>query len=223
MRGVRRAPVVAVLVLLALVGCGEDEPARRSGHDPIVFVHGLGGGPGGWDVMRDRFAADGWTGDELRRFSYDSSRSNVRTAQLLRDEVDDLLRDTGARRVDVITHSMGGLSSRWWLKRLGGTAKVDAWVSLGGPNHGLDRALCDAVSCAEMRAGSPFERALNAGDETPGRVRYGTWWSRCDEIIRPVRSTPLRGARNTRTACLDHNALTTDATVYAEVRDFVDG
>ncbi len=72
-----------------------------------------------------------------------------------------------------------------------------------------------------MRPGSDFLTALNSGDETPGPPRYGTWWSPCDTFINPDDSTVLRGAQNTRTTCLSHTALTTDATVYVQVRDFV--
>ena len=63
--------------------------------------------------------------------------------------------------------------------------------------------------------------ALNAGDETPGSVRYATWWSPCDEIINPDESVILSGASNHKTACLTHVGLTTDETVYKEVREFV--
>jgi triacylglycerol lipase len=72
-----------------------------------------------------------------------------------------------------------------------------------------------------MRQNSTFLNALNAGDETPGAVHYGTWSSPCDEVINPHSSVALNGATNTNTACLSHSALHEDATVYGQVRDFV--
>ena len=72
-----------------------------------------------------------------------------------------------------------------------------------------------------MRIGSTFLKELNEGDETPGTVNYGTWWSPCDEIINPDSSVALTGATNTKTACLSHTALTTDETVYKGVREFI--
>ena len=117
---------------------------------------------------------------------------------------------------------MGALSSRYYIKNLGGDQKVDDWVSLGGPNHGTSTAnYCFDVSCVEMRPKSAFLKALNAGDETPGAVNYGTWSSPCDEVINPHSSVALSGATNTTTSCLEHSALHEDATVYAQVRDFV--
>lgn len=136
--------------------------------------------------------------------------------------MDSILLATGATKVDVITHSMGGLSSRYYAKNLGGDARIDAWVSLGGPNHGTTTAYgCVQTSCVEMRPGSTFLKNLNATDETPGAPRYATWWSACDAVIEPDNSTPLAGATNTQTACLSHSALYSDATVYAQVRDWV--
>jgi len=172
--------------------------------------------------MISRFQADGWTSAELNNWSYNTSQSNVTTAGEVRDRVDQILAATGAAKVDIVTHSMGGLSSRYYLKNLGGDAKVDEWVSLGGPNHGTDTArFCWQTSCVEMRPGSSFLNALNSGDETPGAPRYGTWWSPCDEVINPDSSTPLSGAANTQTACMSHSNLKEDATVYGQVRDFV--
>jgi len=72
-----------------------------------------------------------------------------------------------------------------------------------------------------MRVGSKFLGELNAGDETPGAVSYGTWWSPCDEIINPDSSVALSGATNTKTACISHSALMSDKTVYEQVREFV--
>ncbi|HUR91714.1 MAG TPA: alpha/beta fold hydrolase [Gemmatimonadaceae bacterium] len=192
-------------------------------HDPIVFVHGFSGNAGVWSSMTSRFATDGWRSADLVGWSYNSLQSNVTSAASLKATIDSLLNATGAKRVDIITHSMGGLSSRYYLRNLDGS-KVDAWVSLGGPNHGTDTAnLCSGtyVSCAEMVIGSSFLTALNAGDETPGSARYATWWSPCDTTINPDDTVGLAGAGNTQTACLGHSALYTDATVYAQVREWV--
>jgi triacylglycerol lipase len=193
-----------------------------AGPDPIVFVHGWNSSGSTWNTMAGRFKADGRPASHLVQWSYNTSQSNATTASQLAQEIDRVLAATGATKVDVITHSMGGLSSRYYTKNLGGAAKVDAWVSLGGPNHGTDAAYwCGGASCTEMRPGSSFLNALNSGDETPGASRYATWWSPCDSIINPDSSVALSGATNTRTACLGHSDLHADATVYGQVKAFV--
>ncbi len=101
---------------------------------------------------------------------------------------------------------------------------MDDWVSLGGPNHGTDTAnLCAQTSCVEMRIGSAFLTDLNAGDESLGALDYATYWSPCDTVINPDSSVPVAGATNTKTACISHSALTTNSTVFGQVRDAVAG
>jgi triacylglycerol lipase len=213
-----RACVAACVVLLAAA-----LPSAAAAHDPILFVHGWNSSSSTWTTMVNRFAADGWTAAELNNWSYNTSQSNATTAGQIQTKVDQILAATGAAKVDLISHSMGGLSTRYYVKNLGGGAKVDDWVSLGGPNHGTDTAnYCFSTACSEMRVGSTFLKSLNAGDETPGTtVNWLTWWSPCDEVINPDSSVALSGATNRQTACLSHSALHEDATVYAQVRDAV--
>jgi triacylglycerol lipase len=234
MHRIRRfASASLVLATLALAACEPTTapdldallartPTTTPTRNPVLFVHGWNSSASTWNTMVSRFKADGWTDAQLMAFSYNTSQSNATTAQEIATRVDQLLATNGATRVDIISHSMGGLSSRYYAKNLGGEGKIDAWVSLGGPNHGTNTAsTCFSTACTEMRIGSTFLANLNAGDETPGTPRYGTWWSPCDEIINPDDSVLLSGATNTQTACVSHTALHEDAGIYRSVRDFV--
>jgi triacylglycerol lipase len=194
----------------------------RAAHAPILFVHGWNANATTWTTMVGRFKKDGWTDAELWTFSYNTAQSNATTAGIIRQKVDSILQATGAARVEIVTHSMGALSARYYVDSLGGDAKVDALVSLGGPNHGTNTAyFCSQTACREMQPGSAFLASLNI-DETPGTPRYATWWSPCDEVINPQSSTPLSGADNTQTACLKHSDLHENATVYSQVKSWVD-
>ena len=214
----------ALLVgVLAVVGTGGRETSA-SHVDPILFVHGYTSNAAAWDTMKARFLADGWESNRLYAYTFSSTKSNASIAADVKARVDQIRAATGAAKVDIIAHSMGSLSSRYYLKNLGGAAVVDEWVSLGGPNHGTTWAYgCFFFSpCNQMLPGSSFLKALNSGDETPGAVRYGTWRSPCDELVVPSSSTSLSGAvSNTQTSCMGHSALRTDATVYGQVREFV--
>jgi triacylglycerol lipase len=214
----RRVVLLAACSVAALLGAAPSALAN----DPILFVHGWNSSSSTWTTMINRFAADGWTAAELNNWSYNYSQSNATTASQIATKVDQIRAATGAAKVDIISHSMGGLSSRYYVKNLGGDLKVDEWVSLGGPNHGTDTAnYCFSTACGEMRIGSSFLKALNSGDETPGAVSYRTWWSPCDVVINPDSSVSLSGATNTQTACMSHGDLHENATVYGQVRDFV--
>lgn len=204
--------------------CGSDRHASSQPitHNPILFVHGYGGNGGNFCTMIDRFRADGWADNELYAYNYSFVASLATAGEEIRSQVERILATTGASKVDIIAHSAGSVSSRYYIKNLGGESKVDGWVSLGGPNHGTDTALnCDFTPCVEIRLGSQFLAALNAGDETPGFARYATWWSPCDATINPDASVLLAGALNRQSACISHYAFLEDPLVYAQVRDWV--
>lgn len=191
-------------------------------HSPILFVHGWKESGSLWNTMIGRFEKDGWSKAELNNWTYNTSQSNVTTAKEVATKVTEIMKKTGATKVNLVTHSMGALSTRYYIKNLGGESTIEDWVSLGGPNHGTTTAnFCPETSCVEMRPSSTFLNALNAGDETPGSVHYGTWWSPCDEIVNPHESVILTGATNTQTECISHVALTTNEKVYVGVREFV--
>lgn len=173
--------------------------------------------------MIGRFRKDGWQGSELLAFSYDANLSNATTAATIAQRVTDLKAATGAAQVAIVTHSMGTLSARYYVRNLSGEGNVSAIISLAGANHGTNTAyFClSAVSCQEMIPGSAFLTALNSEDETWGAPRYATWWSPCDEVINPDSSILLSGATNTQTACISHSGYYSSSTVYAQVRDFV--
>ncbi|MFD0345450.1 esterase/lipase family protein [Kitasatospora aburaviensis] len=87
-------------------------------------------------------------------WSYDSTLStNEVLAGRLAAYVDDVLRRTGADRVDIVAHSLGSLPSRWYVRFGGGAAKVGHWISLAGPNHGTTVAWLCALwdqGCRDM-------------------------------------------------------------------------
>jgi triacylglycerol lipase len=221
-----RRLILAGLFLAALSLGVFASPGRPSsaGHvDPILFVHGYTSNAATWNTTIARFQADGWEANRLFAYTFSSSKSNALIAQDVAARLNEIKAATGAAKVDVITHSMGGLSSRYYIKNLGGAANVDDWVSLAGPNHGTTWAYgCWWFSpCNQMIPGSSFLNQLNSGDETPGAVRYGTFWSSCDELINPDTSTILSGATNTNVGCLSHSDVKDSAAVYSQVRDFV--
>jgi triacylglycerol lipase len=221
----RRRVAAAVLALVPLAALGSGQAVERRTvppPDPILFVHGWQGSAAQWRPMMERFRSDGWSDRRLFAWTFADRESNAAVAARISARVDQILAATGAARVDIVTHSMGSLSSRYYLKNLARPGRVDAWVSLGGPNHGTQAArLCFSAACREMRPGSPFLAALNRGDETPGATRYATWWSPCDEVIQPPGTATLDGAENHQTRCISHLDLLRDTSVYRQVRDFV--
>jgi triacylglycerol lipase len=219
----KRLTALVTAIALCLTGAAL-APASSMALDPILFVHGWNGSASNWNTMKARFEKDGYPASHLLAYNYNTSTSNKTTGEVeVKARVEQLLASTGTTKVDILAHSMGSLNSRWYLKFVAGAQeKVDDWVSFGGPNHGTSLAnVCFTTTCVEMRIGSKFLTELNAGDETPGAVNYGTWWSPCDEFINPDESVILSGATNTQTACISHLGLVSDEAVYKEVREFI--
>lgn len=222
----RRIAVMLATLMVSLTGLVATGPpaTAQAGPDPVLFVHGWNSSSSAFNTMVSRFQNAGYPSSHLMAISYNTSQSNRTTADQIASAVATLRSRTGASRVDIIAHSMGSLNTRYYVKFRGGTSYVDEWVSLGGPNHGTNTAyLCwpFQTSCREMTPGSGVLNELNSGDETPGTVRYGTWWSPCDDVINPDDSVILSGATNTRTACIGHSDLRTNATVFNQVLNFV--
>ena len=91
---------------------------------------------------------------------------------------------------------------RYYIKFLGGAAKVDDLVGLSPSNHGttnplvLEGAALGCTACAEQEAvGSSFLNKLNRGDETPAPVDYTVVQTRYDAVVVPYTSAFLQRPR----------------------------
>ncbi len=98
--------------------------------------------------------ADGYIeGEDLFVFPYDwrldimSSVSNVYSPILtsLKDRVDEILLQTGAEKVDIVAHSLGGLLTKYYIKHFG-EDKVDKFVDIGTPHFGAPKTVSTLMS-----------------------------------------------------------------------------
>ncbi len=134
----------------------------------------------------------------------------------LATEVNNVLTATGAKKVDLVGHSQGGMMPNYYIKFLGGASKVATFIGLAPSNHGttldgltnLGNALDLLVGAnslfsdlsmpalAEQEAGSQFETNLFAsGDTVPG-PRYVVIETKYDEVVTPYTNAFLKGATN---------------------------
>ncbi len=218
--------IIAVLLLVAVI-----VPATvtaQTTKDPVIFVHGWVAGYGltPWGTIKNNLIRDGWSANRLYEIYYSDPiwASNVENARELAAFVDRVLRETGATKVDLVCHSMGGLSARYYIKFLGGVNKVDDYVALGTPQHGTIYASLGAIltigsaGATEMTPGSLFLLRLNAGDETPGAVSYFSFGSYTDELVQPWRTIALDGATNRWVSGVSHTGLLSNPTIYQWVK-----
>jgi triacylglycerol esterase/lipase EstA (alpha/beta hydrolase family) len=168
------------------------------------------------------------------------------SASELSTEVDAVLTATGASEVDIVGWSQGGMMPRYYLKNLGGAAKVHTLVGLAPSNHGTtllgiftlsDLLLGDGgllgsscAACADQHAGSPFLTALNAGGDTVSGVDYTVIETAYDEVVTPYTSAFLSGPNVTnitlQSQCLldlgDHISIAYDHIAARDVLNTLD-
>ncbi|MGW2282420.1 esterase/lipase family protein [Streptomyces sp. NPDC001770] len=190
---------------------------------PVVFVHGYTGNASNWVTAKSVFQLNGWSSSNLFAYEYDSYGNNITNAQGLATFVNNVKAQTGASKVAIVNHSMGGLVSQYYLKVLGGNTSVSHLASIAGANHGTTYAGACLIytTCQQMYPGSSFISQLTSGDETPGTTKYATWYSACDGIILPYTSTKLDGATNNNVACQTHIGYLTDTIVLGQIARFV--
>ena len=188
--------------------------------NPVVLVHGFTGSPSSMATLQANFAAQG-----RQAFAIDyNSENNITNANQLASFINSVKAQTGAAQVDLVVHSMGGLSSRYYLKNLGGQANVAQFVSLGSPHYGVGAACFLPTSFGgQMCPFSSFLSALNSGDDTPGSLLYTTIYSTSDGTV-PTSSSRLDGGACFRQVSgVSHSGLTTNSAVFADVLQAVDG
>lgn len=212
--------------------------------NPVVLVHGLGATASeNWYFLAPHLAQQGYCvyaktyGMDPRFPSRGGIKPMEQSAAELAAFVDEVLAATGADKVDLVGHSEGAIMPRWYLKFLGGTAKVDHFVGWAGPNHGTNiwgitelRPLIpgwdgylgsSCGSCPQFMPGSDFITKLNAGDETPGKVHYTVIVTKYDELVTPYSTSFLEGATNIVLQDVDpanfagHSSMAADPTTFA--------
>jgi triacylglycerol esterase/lipase EstA (alpha/beta hydrolase family) len=183
---------------------------------PVILVHGtFGDMSDSWQALSPLLYDNGYCVFALNYGSYNGSGALGiyatgeigASAHELAEFVDRVRAATGASRVDLVGHSQGGMMPRYYLKFLGGAAKVHALVGLAPSNHGttLDGIftlagyfpgssvlLTDCPACQEQEAGSAFLTNLNSGGDTVPGVRYTAPTSRSRTSARLTRESTCR-------------------------------
>lgn len=156
---------------------------------PVLLVHGFGGAKSSWYVVARALAAKGLTVDAI---SYTPFGTSVeRLADRLAVEVERMLWQTGADKVHLIGHSLGGVVIAQAIAsgRLAG--KVDTIVTLGAPFGGSPWAHLAPFGAIvrELRGGSPLLLRL-ASSPVPEGVRWLAITATLDVVVPGVRSVP---------------------------------
>jgi triacylglycerol esterase/lipase EstA (alpha/beta hydrolase family) len=178
---------------------------------PVLLIHGYFCNRALWRPMAARLAAAGHAVEALDLEPPFASIDDY--APRIAEAVEALRARTGAARVALVGHSMGGLAARSYLRAFGDDA-VACVVTLGTPHRGTVHATFGrGRNVRQMRRDSDWLRAL-AADETPERLeRFTVVLSWQDNIVAPQAIQTLPGARTVMLHGLGHVTLAYDARV----------
>lgn len=252
----RRTLGIVVLAITLLGGCATTVSGTDQAKPPIVFVHGNGDSAALWQATVWRFESNGWPTERLHAIDvpYPLARDADNKAQAgrtstaehmayLRDEVQAVLRRTGASQVVLVGNSRGGNAIRNFVCNGGGAAVVSHAILGGTPNHGV-QAIPGVNEANEFSGTGPFLTQLNApknaqGDEVCGPTRWMTIRSdNNDKFAQPdglwlgMKGKPtmvgfdgpeLKGATNVVIPKIDHRETSYSVPAFEATYRFITG
>lgn len=190
---------------------------------PVLLVPGWSDGVEELDPLRKRLFGAGWSPDSVVAVAFDDPvGSNTDHAAELAVWVEGLVRATGAEKVDVVAHSMGGLALRRYLLD-GGADRVRRAVFLATPHRGTVSAhLAWGDGARQMEPGSRFLLDLLRGRALPPGVRAITVRTPLDLHVIPNESATLPGVPNLEACCPTHAGLLDDEGTFKMIRRFLE-
>ena len=255
------ATLTTLAAALFAAGCANLDHSRSTGADatpPIVFVHGNGDSAALWQTTYWRFESNGWPRARLHAINlpYPLAREDDSKPQpgrsstadhrdYLKNEIEKVLRTTGASQVVLVGNSRGGNAIRNYIQTSmqSGTVNVSHAILGGTPNHGVWSRAGDREG-NEFSGSGPFLTGLNApknaaGDEVSGPVRWMTIRSdNNDKFAQPDAGWPgsngkptgvdyagpeLKGANNVVIAGIDHRETSYSAPAFDATYRFITG
>ncbi len=194
----------------------EAAPARR----PVILVHGVLVNDGVWFGFRRRLMRLGI--GPVYTINLSPPYAGIdHFARQLSARIEAVCAATGASKVALVCHSMGGLVARAYIREAG-PKRLECVVTIGTPHHGSVLAwMWIGQALAQMRPGNAWLAELNRQETEPFSVPLTSIWSRHDSMVAPQGSSELRGATNVPVKGVGHNALLNDTSSLALAREAV--
>jgi pimeloyl-ACP methyl ester carboxylesterase len=195
-----RAMGVAALALPSVVrrrGCGSvhalDEGNSRY---PVLLVHGYAGTEAVWSPLRDALSAAGF-GHQVT-VNYNSfSTDPVEVAAELAQQAHRALADSGAEKVHLVGHSLGGLIVRHAVMSAIPPFATATAITIASPHRGAPLARIAPGKCR----GIMTSNRTPANDLAARRVRWLAYYSDGDRVV-PAGSARLDDTRLSATNVL---------------------
>ena len=183
-------------------------PARRVDAWPVLMVHGYINNSGSAWTLHNELVQQGFG---VHTLNLEPTYTDIENyVPRIEARVRNILERTGAERLVLIGHSMGGLALRAYLRRVP-DAPLAQLITLGSPHLGTEGArIAAGRNGKQMRVGSAWLEQL-AADEAKRTPRWPcpvlSIFSYDDNIVFPQANAMLEGARNLPLAGIGHMSL----------------
>lgn len=173
-------------------------------HNPVVFVHGIGGASNNFDKIESYLAANGWDKHQFYGINFQNNEGYIsKDSPQLKRFVDQVLQKSGSQKVDIVAHSMGGATTLNYIKHLGGGNKVDNVITLGGAN-GLTT------------------NTAYTGTDARHKILYTSIYSSTDCVVDSQLSY-LPGGKNIQVSGISHLGLLNNSKVKSYIKQGLNG
>ncbi len=187
---------------------------------PVLMIHGYFQNASNYWLMKTCLRRDGWS--HLYTLTLSPPWSSITVlSQQVKTKIDEIMDKTGAKRVDIVAHSMGGLVSRYYIKKLMGDKNVSRLITLASPLAGTYTAYLGIGTCArEMCPGSKFLKELDFRPEEFPQLFQTAIYSDLDELVIPHHSAATgKKEIDIFLPCIGHSALVYSPRAYQKVRE----
>lgn len=125
-----------------------------------------------------------------------------------------------SQKFDLIGLSMGGLVSRYYLQKLGGSDRVERFITISSPHKGTLMAhFLPLTSCVQMRPNSEFLQDLNRDLKPLTKVNYTCLWTPYDFIIVPPESSLLGIGKEIKLEVFTHRMMVRDDRTFQAIAE----
>jgi pimeloyl-ACP methyl ester carboxylesterase len=185
---------------------------------PVLMIPGIYCNAGIWWWMRRRLSKFGLSTIAINLEPLLASIDDL--AEQLAVHIERVCADTGADRVILLGHSMGGLVARTYLRRFGAGARVAKLITLATPHHGSELArLAFGIDGKQLRPGNPWLASLNESESAASCVPLVSLFTWQDNFVAPQDSPMLPNATNIALTGMGHLSLLFSAAVAQHVHD----
>jgi triacylglycerol lipase len=173
--------------------------------------------------LEERLVREGWKEGQVFRLEFeDPVGSSVQHALELKAVIREALDSTGARELDLVAHSMGGLAVWVLLQEEGHGLPVNRAVFLATPFQGTVTAhLAWGAGGPEMIPESPFLQDLQEGGWPHQWVNTLTIRTPLDLTVFPGDGATMTGTGDHVICCPTHQGLLDHEETFQVIRDFL--